>query len=97
MSFQERLLQVLISPEMTEKVNNISGYNQYSFKVCTTATKFEIKKAIEMLFKVKVKNVNVLNRKGKEKRRGNIKGTRKVLRRAYVTLCDGHSIDLIDK
>ena len=50
-----------------------------------------------MLFKVKVKNVNVLNRKGKEKRRGNIKGTRKVLRRAYVTLCDGHSIDLIDK
>ena len=53
--------------------------------------------AIEKLFKVKVKAVNVLNRKGKTKTRGNIRGVQKDLRRAYVTLHEGHAINIIEQ
>ena len=97
MSSQERLLQILVSPSMTEKTSNIAEFNQYCFSVLASATKLEIKAAVEKLFNVKVKTVNVLNRKGKAKTRGNIKGTQKSVRRAYVTLKDGHAINLIEK
>jgi|SaaInl8_120m_RNA_FD_contig_61_987546_length_1483_multi_2_in_0_out_0_2 large subunit ribosomal protein L23 len=97
MSNQERLLQVLVSPSMTEKTSNIAGFNQYCFQVLSDANKLEIRMAIEKLFKVKVKSVNVLNRKGKRKTRGNIRGMQKAIRRAYVTLQEGHAINLIDQ
>jgi large subunit ribosomal protein L23 len=97
MSSQERLLQVLVSPTMTEKTSNIAGFNQYCFSVLPDANKLEIKMAIEKLFKVKVKAVNVLNRKGKTKTRGNIRGVQKDLRRAYVTLHEGHAINIIEQ
>lgn len=97
MSSQERLLEVLLSPSMTEKTNNIAGYNQYCFKVLLTATKQDVKMAIEKLFNVKVKSVNILNRKGKAKTRGAIKGVQKSIKRAYVTLQSGHSINIVDK
>lgn len=97
MSSQERLLQVLVSPTMTEKTSNIAADNQYCFSVIPDANKLEIKMAVEKLFKVKVKSVNVLNRKGKTKVRGNIKGVQKNLRRAYITLEEGHAISLIEQ
>ena len=97
MSSQERLLQILVTPSMTEKTSNIAGFNQYCFQVLPDANKPEIKMAIEKLFKVKVESVNVLNRKGKRKTRGNIRGMQKAIRRAYVTLKAGHTINLIDQ
>jgi len=97
MSCQERLLQVLVSPSMTEKTSNIAAHNQYAFQVLPNATKLEVKLAIEKLFNVKVKAVNMLNRKGKTKTRGAIRGVQKSIRRAYVTLQDGHAIQLTDQ
>lgn len=97
MSCQERLLQVLVSPSMTEKTSNIAAYNQYVFQVLPNATKLEVKLAVEKLFNVKVKAVNMLNRKGKTKARGAIRGVQKSIRRAYITLHDGHAIQLTDQ
>ena len=97
MSSQERLLQVLVSPSMTEKTSNIAAFNQYCFQILPDANKLEVKMAVEKLFKVKVKSVNVLNRKGKPKARGNIRGVQKDMRRAYVTLEAGHAISLIEQ
>ena len=96
MSYDERILQIIVSPVMTEKTTNMSGDNKYGFQVLRTATKFDIKNAVEKLFKVKVKTVNVLNRKGKVKTRGKITGTQKTKKIAYVSLQDGHAINLAD-
>ena len=96
MSYEERILQTIVAPMMTEKTSNMSGDNQYGFEVLKTATKFEVKNAVEKLFKVKVKAVNILNRKGKVKTRGKIVGTQKTKKIAYVSLQDGHAINLAD-
>ena len=93
----ERLLQVLVSPVLTEKTSMMSGQNKYVFNVLADATKKEVKLAIEKLFDVQVVTVNVLNRKGKRKIRGNIRGVQKSVRRAYVTLIDGQSINIADQ
>ena len=97
MSSKERLLQVLVTPVMTEKTSNVMAFNQYCFDVLPGATKLEIKMAVENIFKVTVVAVNVLNRKGKRKTRGGINGMRKAVRRAYITLKNGDSINLIEK
>ena len=66
---EERLLKVLLAPHVSEKSNRIAErHNQVTFKVISDATKPEIKAAVELLFKVKVKGVTVLNVKGKRKR-----------------------------
>jgi len=85
---------VIRSPVITEKATLASEANQVIFKVAKSATKPEIKAAVEQLFKVKVKAVNTLRRKGKTKRfRGQI-GKRSDVKKAYVTLDEGHSIDV---
>jgi large subunit ribosomal protein L23 len=84
----------IIAPVITEKATMASEHNQVIFKVARSATKPQIKQAIEALFDVKVKSVNTLNRKGKIKRFRGIAGRQKDVKNAVVTLQEGHSIDV---
>ncbi len=89
-----RLLQVLLSPVISEKATLLAEKrDQVSFEVVPSATKQEIKDAVELLFKVEVESVNVLNRKGKAKRHGRTQGCRKDTRKAYVCLKPGQEIN----
>lgn len=91
---KERMYDVLLSPVITEKATLGGENNQIAFKVATTATKPEIKAAVEGLFDVKVRSVNTLVVKGKTKRhRGRI-GQRSDWKKAVVRLEEGHSIDV---
>ncbi|MCW9014871.1 MAG: 50S ribosomal protein L23 [Gammaproteobacteria bacterium] len=91
---QERILQVLLAPHISEKsaiVGDAAG--QHVFKVLPGATKTEIKQAVETLFEVKVAQVRVMNVKGKTKRFGQRNGKRSDWRKAYVKLAEGQDID----
>ena len=91
---QERLLQVLLAPQISEKATYIADKNeQVVFKVATDATKPEVKAAVEALFKVEVKSVQVLNVKGKAKRFGRSMGRRKDWKKAFVCLQPGQEIN----
>jgi large subunit ribosomal protein L23 len=85
---------IIRRPVITEKSTAVSEHNQVIFLVARTATKPEIKAAIEALFKVKVTAVNTLNRKGKVKRFRNIFGRQSDTKRAIVTLAEGQMIDV---
>jgi len=85
---------VILSPVITEKSSEASEANQVVFKVRRTATKPEIKKAIETLFGVKVLAVNTLIRKGKTKRFRGIKGRQQDVKKAVVKLAEGDKIDV---
>jgi large subunit ribosomal protein L23 len=85
---------VIVAPVITEKATLASEANQVIFKVRNDATKAEIKSAIEALFKVKVKAVNTIVRKGKQRTFRGIKAVLSDTKRAVVTLEDGHSIDV---
>lgn len=90
----ERMYEVIRRPVVTEKSTLGSEHNQVTFEVPLDASKTEIKAAVEQLFKVKVKAVNTLRRKGKTKRfRGEL-GKRSDMKKAFVTLDEGHSIDV---
>ena len=90
---EERLLQILLGPLVTEKSSNIAdSSNQFAFKVLTSANKLEIKHAVEKLFDVKVEAVRVCNVKGKSKRFGQSMGRRKDWKKAYVKLAEGQDI-----
>ena len=91
---KERLMQVLRSPVVSEKSNMGATQRQYTFKVEPNASKPEIRKAVELMFNVQVEQVRVVNIKGKEKRFGRMMGTRSGVRKAYVKLAEGQSIDL---
>ena len=89
-----RHYDVIVSPVITEKSTMASEQNQVVFKVAKSATKPEIKAAVEALFGVKVTGVNTLLRKGKVKRfRGTI-GRQNDVKKAIVTLADGDAIDV---
>jgi large subunit ribosomal protein L23 len=89
-----RHYDILIAPVVTEKATTASEHNKVVFKVARTATKPQIKEAVEKLFDVKVKSVNTLVRKGKTKVfRGNF-GSQSDVKRAIVTLEEGHRIDV---
>jgi large subunit ribosomal protein L23 len=91
---QNRLLQVLLAPHITEKASVIAeSSNQVVFKVATDANKTEIKKAVELLFEVEVDSVQVANVKGKSKRFGAVQGRRSNFKKAYVQLKAGSEID----
>ncbi len=85
---------IVRSPVITEKSTLGAENNQVTFRVPLTASKPEIKTAVEDLFGVKVKAVNTLRVKGKTKRFRGIKGRRPDIKKAMVTLEDGHSIDV---
>ena len=91
---KEHYYDIIKSPAITEKGTLVSEHNQIVFNVARTATKPEIKKAIEGLFGVKVKAVNTLVRKGKKRR---FKGQVAMLsdvKKAYVTLEEGQRLDV---
>ncbi len=85
---------VIRSPVITEKSTMASEYNQVVFQVRRSATKPEIKAAVERLFSVKVKAVNTLNRKGKTKRFRGVLGRQQDVKKAIVTLEEGQSVDV---
>jgi large subunit ribosomal protein L23 len=89
-----RHYDVILSPVITEKATLASDKNQVMFKVARTATKLQIKDAVEKLFDVKVKAVNTLVRKGKVKAFKGTIGTQSPVKRAIVTLAEGHTIDV---
>ena len=97
---QERLLQVIVAPVISEKATMVGEKrNQVVFEVLPDATKAEIKAAVELLFKdqkVQVGSVNVLNVKGKEKRHGRFVGRRKSIKKAYVSLIGDSDINFVE-
>jgi large subunit ribosomal protein L23 len=93
---QERLLQVLLAPQISEKATYVADRNeQVVFKVASDATKPEVKAAVESLFKVEVKSVQILNVKGKVKRFGGSMGRRKDWKKAFVCLKPGQEINFV--
>lgn len=89
-----RHYDIILSPVITEKATIASEFNKVTFKVAPNATKPQIKEAVEKLFDVKVKSVNTLTRKGKTRMFRNIRGQRSDVKRAIVTLEEGHKIDV---
>ena len=93
----EKILAVLRAPLVSEKTARIQEINQYVFEVATTATKADVKSAVESLFNVTVLAVNVLNVKGKTKTFRFREGRRADWRKAYVRLAEGQTIDVMAK
>lgn len=91
---RERMYDLIVAPVITEKSTMASEHNQVTFRVPLSATKPEIKAAVEGLFNVKVKAVNTLIAKGKTKRFRGIVGRRSDVKKAVVTLAEGHKIDV---
>jgi large subunit ribosomal protein L23 len=91
---QERILQVLLTPHISEKSAKAADrVSQHVFRVVPDANKLEIKRAVEILFNVKVASVNMINMKGKRKRFGTVQGRRSAWKKAYVKLMPGYDID----
>ncbi len=92
----ERLLQVILAPQVSEKSTRVADKNeQVIFRVAPDATKPEIKAAVELLFKVEVDSVQVANVKGKEKRFGRMTGRRSGWKKAFVCLKPGQEIQFV--
>ena len=89
-----RHYDIVLAPHITEKTTMLSENNSVVFKVAPTATKPEIKAAIEALFNVKVTNVNTIVTKGKTKRWQGRPYQRSDMKKAIVTLAEGQSIDV---
>ena len=90
-----RLMQVLSAPIVSEKATMVAEKNNVvTFKVLQDSTKYEIKAAVELMFKVEVKGVSVVNTKGKSKRFGKSMGRRDNVRKAYVMLKTGQELNL---
>jgi large subunit ribosomal protein L23 len=94
MSPDPRHYDVIVSPVITEKATIASERNQVTFNVARNATKPQIKEAVEKLFDVKVKAVNTLVRKGKVKAFRGSRGVQSDVKKAVVTLEEGHRIDV---
>ncbi|MGY8813296.1 MAG: 50S ribosomal protein L23 [Gammaproteobacteria bacterium] len=93
---QEKLMNLLLAPRVTEKSTLVGEkYRQYVFKVIKTATKPQIKKAVELMFKVEVEAVQVTNVKGKQKTFKQTAGKRSGWKKAYVKLKSGFEIDFM--
>ncbi len=95
---EERLMKVLLAPVISEKATLVAEKNkQVVFRIASGATKLEVKAAVEWLFKVHVKSVQVANRKGKKKRSGKTMGRRNHTRRAFVCLKPGQEINFTEE
>jgi len=91
---QERLMKILLAPQISEKATFVAEKNeQVIFRVSVDANKLEIKAAVEMMFKVSVNSVQVACIKGKKKRMGRIMGRRNDWKKAYVCLAPGQEIN----
>ncbi len=91
---QERLINLLTAPHITEKTSlAMQDTNTYSFRVLRNSSKPEIKAAVELMFGVKVAKVNVVNETGKSRRFGRLQGRTQDIKKAYVRLAPGQTID----
>lgn len=90
---QDRNYQILLAPVVTEKSTLVAEQNRVTFKVAPSATKSEIKTAVEAVYKVKVEAVNTVKFQGKTKSFRGKPGKRNDVRKAYVRLAAGQSID----
>ncbi len=91
---QEKLINLLLAPHITEKTSlAMQNTNTYSFRVLRNSTKPEIKAAVELMFGVKVAGVQVVNETGKTRRMGNVTGRTQDIKKAYVRLAPGQTID----
>ena len=92
----EKLMSVLVGPHLSEKSSGLAErLKQFVFKVRTDADKSDIKRAVELMFEVKVTAVQVVNCRGKAKRFGRSPGRRQDWKKAYVTLAEGQDIDFL--
>ena len=89
-----RHYDIIVAPVVTEKATVASEHNKVVFKVASKATKPQIKEAVEKLFDVKVKRVNTLVRKGKVRHFRGVRGELSDVKKAIVTLEEGHTIDV---
>ena len=90
----DQLMNVVLAPVVSEKSTMVADKNrQYVFRVADSATKPEIKAAVELMFKTKVESVTVLNVHGKERRFGKTIGRRRSWKKAYVRLAEGQEIN----
>ena len=91
---REQLMSVLIAPHVTEKSSlAMQNHNQYTFRVRRDASKTDIRKAVELMFDVKVAAVQVVNEAGKQRRFGKTLGRTQDWKKAYVSLASGQTID----
>ena len=91
---QEKLIAVLLAPHITEKTSlAMQNTNTYSFRVRRDSTKPDVKAAVELMFGVKVAKVNVVNETGKARRFGKFAGRTQDIKKAYVRLAPGQTID----
>ena len=90
---QERIMSILLAPHVSEKASFAADRGEFVFKVAKTATKLEIKKAVELLFEVKVENVSTLVMKGKTKRTQRGITRKNHWKKAYVRIAEGQEID----
>jgi large subunit ribosomal protein L23 len=89
-----QLMTIVLAPVVSEKSTFVADKNrQYVFRVADRATKPQIKAAVELMFKIKVDSVSVLNVKGKERRFGRIEGRRRNWKKAYVRVAEGQEIN----
>jgi len=94
---QERLLQILLAPQISEKATYVADKNeQVIFLVASDATKPEVKAAVELMFKVQVESVQISNMKGKAKRFGRFNGRRSDAKKAFVCLKPGQEINFAE-
>ena len=93
---EQRLYQVLLAPHISEKTATAAEMEgRHTFKVSPTATKLEVRKAVEKLFDVSVRSVQIINVRGKTKRFGAGEGKRSDWKKAIVRLADGQDIDFM--
>ena len=91
---KEQLMNVLLAPHITEKTSlAMQNHNQYTFRVRRDATKTDVRKAVELMFDVKVAGVQVVNEPGKARRFGKTVGRTQDWKKAYVSLQSGQTID----
>jgi large subunit ribosomal protein L23 len=94
---QQRLMQVLLAPQISEKATHVADkHEQVVFRVASDATKPEVKAAVELLFKVTVKSVQISVVKGKQKKFGRFMGSRNNWKKAYVCLNAGQEINFVE-
>ena len=86
--------KIILKPIVTEKATKLSEFNKVVFEVASTTNKIDIKSAVEKLFSVKVKAVNIINIKGKVKRFKGVLGKRNGIKKAVITLEEGNTIDI---
>ena len=93
---RERLMQVLLGPHVSEKATSVAeSGNQVVFKVRSDATKTDVRRAVELLFEVKVERVSVVRIPAKQKRFGQRPGARQAWKKAYVRLAPGQDINFM--